>query len=73
MKCYSSGGDEHRQREGTRLLQDYTYTPDFQVKDMMKILRHRESRICRGCDDTFPTQGSQVDTNFFFWHDFFGR
>lgn len=60
MKCYSSGGDENRQREGTRLLLDYTYTPDFQVREMMIILRHRMSRICRGYDDTFPTQGSQV-------------
>ncbi|KAJ8737537.1 hypothetical protein PYW08_000132 [Mythimna loreyi] len=60
MRCYSSGGDEQRQREGTRLLKDHTSSPGFHVQDMMKILRHRESRICRGCDDTFPTQGSQV-------------
>lgn len=60
MRCYSSGGDEMRQREGTRLLKEGTATFAFYVRDMMNILRHRESRICRGCDDTFPTQGSQV-------------
>ncbi|CAG9781960.1 unnamed protein product [Diatraea saccharalis] len=59
-KCFSSGGDEVRQEEGRKLLELATATSNFDVKDMFNILRHKESRICRGCDDTFPTQGSQV-------------
>ncbi|CAH0402028.1 unnamed protein product [Chilo suppressalis] len=61
-KCFSSGGDEVRQEEGRKLLQLGTATSSFDVKDMFGILRHKESRICRGCDDTFPTQGSQVSS-----------
>lgn len=61
-KCFSSGGDEVRQREGEKLLQLGTASSDFAVNDMFNILRHKESRICRGCDDTFPTQGSQVSS-----------
>ncbi|XP_049884675.1 secernin-2 [Pectinophora gossypiella] len=60
-ECFSSGGDETRQKEGERLLKEKcaTYIP-FYVRFMFDILRHKESRICRGCEDTFPTQGSQV-------------
>ncbi|XP_026318681.1 secernin-1-like [Hyposmocoma kahamanoa] len=61
-KCFSSGGDELRQREGEKLLKQKSASLAFNVKDMFEILRHKESRICRGCDDTFPTQGSQVSS-----------
>ncbi|XP_028171723.1 secernin-3 [Ostrinia furnacalis] len=61
-KCFSSGGDEVRQREGERLLKEESAGACFDVKNMFKVLRHKESRICRGCDDTFPTQGSQVSS-----------
>ncbi|XP_014366385.2 secernin-2 [Papilio machaon] len=60
MKCFSSGGDEKRQKEGERLLREGTAASCFGVKDMFNVLRHKESCICRGCEDTFPTQGSQV-------------
>ncbi|XP_045458321.1 secernin-3 [Melitaea cinxia] len=60
--AFSSGGDEQRQMEGERLLREYSASKSFDVKDMFKILRHKESGICRACDDTFPTQGSQVST-----------
>nr|XP_021187588.2 secernin-3 [Helicoverpa armigera] len=59
-RCFSSGGDELRQREGERLLKEASVSSAFEVRDMMNILRHKDSRICRSCDDTFPTQGSQV-------------
>lgn len=64
-KCFTSGGDELRQQEGARLLKEASANSAFDVKDMMKILRHKDSRICRGCDDTFPTQGSQVNITLF--------
>ncbi|CAH0578201.1 unnamed protein product [Chrysodeixis includens] len=59
-KCFSSGGDELRQQEGERLLKEGSASSSFGVKNMLDVLRHKDSRICRGCDDTFPTQGSQV-------------
>ncbi|XP_026759920.2 secernin-3 [Galleria mellonella] len=61
-ECFSSGGDELRQQEGEKLLKIATAESSFDVKDMFHILRHKESHICRGCDDTFPTQGSQVSS-----------
>ncbi|KAM3968635.1 secernin-3-like [Aphomia sociella] len=61
-ECFSSGGDELRQREGEKLLKEATAEAAFDVKDMFNVLRHKESHICRGCDDTFPTQGSQVSS-----------
>lgn len=64
-KCFSSGGDELRQQEGEKLLKEGTALAEFDVEDMFNILRHKESRICRGCDDTFPTQGSQVMNKIF--------
>ncbi|XP_045784261.1 secernin-3 isoform X2 [Maniola jurtina] len=57
---FSSGGDEKRQKEGERLLKEGTESGLFSVQHMINILRHKESGICRSCDDTFPTQGSQV-------------
>lgn len=59
-KCFSSGGDESRQLAGEQLLENRTRNQSFDVEDMFDVLRHKESRICRGCDDGFPTQGSQV-------------
>lgn len=59
-KCFSSGGDELRFYEGEKLLRNETINADFKIESMFNILRHKESRICRSCDDTFPTQGSQV-------------
>lgn len=59
-QCFSSGGDESRQQEGERLLKEASISSMFDVTDMFNILRHKESHICRGCNDTFPTQGSQV-------------
>lgn len=64
-KCFSSGGDELRQREGEKLLKQKSASLAFDVRDMFNILRHKESRICRGCDDTFPTQGSQVWNSYY--------
>uniref|UniRef100_A0A2H1V495 SFRICE_017280 n=1 Tax=Spodoptera frugiperda TaxID=7108 RepID=A0A2H1V495_SPOFR len=61
-RCFSSGGDEQRQQEGARLLKDGCSSSAFDVRDMMNVLRHKDSRICRSCDDTFPTQGSQVSS-----------
>lgn len=58
--AFSSGGDGVRQAEGERLLAELTADKCFDVKAMFKILRHKDSFICRGVDDTFPTQGSQV-------------
>ncbi|XP_047543937.1 secernin-3 [Vanessa atalanta] len=58
--AFSSGGDEQRQQEGERLLKESSAANNFDVKDMFNVLRHKESGICRACDDTFPTQGSQV-------------
>ncbi|XP_068618738.1 secernin-3 [Battus philenor] len=60
--CFSSGGDEMRQNEGARLLKEASASFCFDVKDMFNVLRHKESCICRSCDDTFPTQGSQVSS-----------
>ncbi|XP_032527207.2 secernin-3 [Danaus plexippus] len=60
--AFSSGGDELRQKQGERLLKQATVTSAFDVTDMFRILRHKESGICRACDDTFPTQGSQVSS-----------
>lgn len=60
--AFSSGGDEIRHKEGERLLKESTVTKEFNVKHMFEILRHKESGICRACDDTFPTQGSQVSS-----------
>ncbi|KAG6452290.1 secernin-3 [Manduca sexta] len=61
-RCFSSGGDEVRQQEGEKLLKQATSEAMFDVRDMFNILRHKESHICRSCDDTFPTQGSQVSS-----------
>lgn len=41
-------------------MKERTNSSAFDVTNMLEILRHKESRICRGCDDTFPTQASQV-------------
>ncbi|CAG5024124.1 unnamed protein product [Parnassius apollo] len=60
--CFSSGGDEKRQKEGEKLLKEGSATAAFDVKSMFNILRHKQSGICRSCDDTFPTQGSQVSS-----------
>ncbi|KOB79052.1 Secernin-2, partial [Operophtera brumata] len=59
-KIFASGGDLMRQDEGERLLREGILNRHFNVKKMMQILRQKENRICRGCDDSFPTQGSQV-------------
>ncbi|CAK1554999.1 unnamed protein product [Leptosia nina] len=59
---FSSGGDEQRQAAGEKLLSQLTANNSFEVKDMFTILRHKESCICRGVEDTFPTQGSQVSS-----------
>ncbi|XP_059055247.1 secernin-3 isoform X1 [Achroia grisella] len=61
-ECFSSGGDDIRQEEGEILLKNSTAGMSFDVKDMFYILRHKESFICRGCDDSYPTQGSQVSS-----------
>ncbi|CAH1647592.1 unnamed protein product [Spodoptera littoralis] len=61
-RCFSSGGDEQRQQEGARLLKEGSSSSAFDVRAMMNVLRHKDSRICRSCDDTFPTQGSQVSS-----------
>ncbi|KAL4717472.1 hypothetical protein ACJJTC_000621 [Scirpophaga incertulas] len=60
--CFSSGADEERQVAGEKLLRQKTENSSFFVHDMFDILRDRESRICRSCEDTFPTQGSQVSS-----------
>ncbi|CAF4753132.1 unnamed protein product [Pieris macdunnoughi] len=60
--AFSSGGDEMRQAEGERLLGALSSGKTFDIKAMMNILRHKDSCICRGVDDTFPTQGSQVSS-----------
>ncbi|XP_039763683.1 secernin-3 [Pararge aegeria] len=60
--AFSSGGDEIRQKAGESLLKESTEAGPFNVQDMFNILRHKESGICRSCDDTFPTQGSQVSS-----------
>lgn len=62
MKCFSSGGDLNRQLDGESLLRNGCTQSKFDIQDMFYILRHKKSRICRGCDDGFPTQGSQVST-----------
>ncbi|CAG9131460.1 unnamed protein product [Plutella xylostella] len=59
-KCFSSGGDDERQRCGERLLRELSSGRDFHVTHMLRVLRDQGSRICRGVDDCFPTQGSQV-------------
>ncbi|XP_013189142.2 secernin-3 [Amyelois transitella] len=59
-KCFSSGGDEFRQLEGEKLLKKLSSKALFDVHNMFDVLRDKESGICRECDDTFPTQGSQV-------------
>ncbi|KAJ0183867.1 hypothetical protein K1T71_000290 [Dendrolimus kikuchii] len=61
-KCFSSGGDEIRYHEGEKLLRNTTIKAEFKVEDMFNILRHKESHICRSCDDAFPTQASQVSS-----------
>ncbi|XP_038216427.1 secernin-3 [Zerene cesonia] len=60
--AFSSGGDEKRQAEGERLLSELSANKTFDVRDMFKVLRHKDSCICRSVDDTFPTQGSQVSS-----------
>ncbi|XP_041987411.1 secernin-2 [Aricia agestis] len=60
--AFSSGGDEIRQRAGEKLLESGTASGAFDVKDMFRILRDKDSSICRDCDDTFPTLGSQVSS-----------
>ncbi|XP_048006207.1 secernin-3 [Leguminivora glycinivorella] len=59
-KVFSSGGDVHRQLDGEALLRNGCKDSEFTIHDMFYVLRHKKSRICRGCDDGFPTQGSQV-------------
>ncbi|XP_053624528.1 secernin-3 isoform X1 [Plodia interpunctella] len=59
-KCFSAGGDIVRQQEGVKLLKEHTAKATFDVHNMFAILRDKESGICRACDDSFPTQGSQV-------------
>ncbi|XP_053624529.1 secernin-3 isoform X2 [Plodia interpunctella] len=58
-KCFSAGGDIVRQQEGVKLLKEHTAKATFDVHNMFAILRDKESGICRACDDSFPTQGSQ--------------
>lgn len=56
------------------MLKEATQAGRFNAQDMFNILRHKESGICRSCDDTFPTQGSQVNDllnekeNLYFTH-----
>lgn len=59
-KCFASGGDVMRQKKGEKLLKQKSASLAFDARDMFNILRDKESGICRSCDDTFPTQGSQV-------------
>lgn len=55
-----------RQNEAERVLLDAVYDiashDRFDAKKMMLLLRQKDYRVCRGCDDPFPTQGSQVCT-----------
>lgn len=53
-------GQEERFVIGKKLLDQLTEGSSFSETDMMKILRDEKSRICRSCDDEFPTAASQV-------------
>ncbi|CAH2034448.1 unnamed protein product, partial [Iphiclides podalirius] len=61
-ECFSAGGDERRLKIGERLLRQGSATGAFGVREMFSVLRNKSSGICRGPEDTFPTQGSQVST-----------
>lgn len=56
----SSHSDGGRLDAGQKLLEQSTSSSSFDIKSMMKILRDRESNICRPCSDSFPTASSQV-------------
>ncbi|XP_050683655.1 secernin-3 [Leptidea sinapis] len=60
--AFSSGGDEMRWAHGKRLLGELSKDKSFDVKRMFRVLRDKASCICRGVDDMFPTQGSQVSS-----------
>ncbi|XP_060517095.1 secernin-3 [Cylas formicarius] len=47
---------------GKELLRKYTSLNTFRETDMFKVLRDKDSGICRTCENDFPTQGSQVST-----------
>ncbi|XP_066147098.1 secernin-3 [Euwallacea fornicatus] len=49
-----------RYNAGRNLLQEYSASNKFRETDMFKVLRDKNSGICRGCDAAFPTAGSQV-------------
>ncbi|XP_050307016.1 secernin-3 [Anthonomus grandis grandis] len=58
----AEGKSEVRYLAGQKLLGKFTSSNSFRETDMFKILRDKESGICRDCDDGFPTTGSQVST-----------
>lgn len=45
---------------GKKILEDLTAANNFRETDMFKVLRDKDSEICRPCDAAYPTQGSQV-------------
>lgn len=62
--CEAFSGEKNpgdaRYKAGESLLSKYTSSNSFRETDMFKILRDKESGICRPRDVGFPTQGSQV-------------
>lgn len=56
----STHSDGGRYEAGKKLLAEATANGQFNVSDMMSILRDKPSGICRGCSEAFPTMGSQV-------------
>lgn len=49
-----------RYNSGKALLEKLTASNNFKEMDMFNILRDKESGICRGTSEPFPTTASQV-------------